>query len=377
MKTMPRRIACAGLPWVIAVLGACGGGAKPPVKEAVRPEQPVPVKPVAAPEPIAVHTCWSAQGAVEPGRTRRVEIRGLHVPALLCERFPVRPGDPLDAATTDAGIRALFGEGRVEDVVVFKEEQKDGIVAVYELKIRRRVRTVKVRSVANIEQSVADELVNEAPSWEDNARFDELVRAATDTLAERGYRHANITLETTPEENDEINVTLVVEPGPRTVVGAFVVEGFSPARWTEISPQLYTKIGEPFNQDRLERDVLVMTSDLFDRGLVSAEFANPEIVEAPDGSKVDIKLRVKEGPVFKVRQVKFAGDLVGNAAMYLRDAWRTKTGAVFSRKAVVEDVENVKRLHVSKGSPADVDIETMLDPKSNSVDLTVRIKRKQ
>ena len=92
---------------------------------------------------------------------------------------------------------------------------------------------------------------------------------------------------------------------------------------------------------------------------------------------MDIKLRVKEGPVFKVRQVKFAGDLVGNAAMYLRDAWRTKTGAVFSRKAVVEDVENVKRLHVSKGSSADVDIETMLDPKSNSVDLTVRIKRKQ
>lgn len=372
-KHLQWKFACLSL---AACLSACGGATKPPAKEAVRPAEPAPVKPVPEAPQMAVHTCWTSTAPVEPGRTRRVEIRGFRAPALLCERFPVRPGDPLEAATTDANIRALFGEGRVEDVVVYKEEQKDGVVAVYELKIRRRVRTVKVRSVADIDQSVANELVTEAPSWEDNARFDEMVRAATVTLAARGYRRANITLETTPEGDEEINVALVVEPGVRTTVGTFDVEGFSPARWTEISSLLGTKVGEPFSQDMLERDVLVMTADLFDRGMVSAEFANPEIVETPDGSKVNIKLRVKEGPVFKVRQVKFVGDLVGNSAIYFRDAWRTKTGAVFSRKAVVEDVDNVKRLHVSKGSPADIDIETNLDPKSSTVDLVVRIKRK-
>jgi outer membrane protein insertion porin family len=160
------------------------------------------------------------------------------------------------------------------------------------------------------------------------------------------------------------------------MVAAFDVDGFSTARWSELSSIIGTKVGEPFNQEMLERDVLVMTADLFDRGMVSAVFSTPKIVESPDGTKVNILLQVTEGPVFKVRQVKFIGDLAVPAGTYLRDTWRTKAGTIFSRKSVVEDVESVKRFHVSRGAPADVEIETSLNPKSSTADITVRIKRR-
>jgi len=364
----------------VAGLSACGGAQvaakKSDLPTGKGPEQSE-VKPEVQPDPIAVHACWSAKEPVEATQVMRVEIRGQYAPALLCERFPIRPGDPLESATTDINVRSLYAEGRVEDVVVYKESTKAGVIVVYEVKIRKRVRTIKVRPVAGLDQSIADTLVTDVPSWEDNARFDALVRDATDTLKSRGYRRATITMETTPEGNDQVNVVLVVDPGPRISVENFQVEGFSPARWKEISPLLQTKVGEPFNQDSLERDVLVLTSDLFDRGLVSAVFSTPEIVESQDGSKVDIKIKVTEGPVFKVRQVKFAGDLVAPAATYLRDAWKTKTGSIFSRKSVVDDVESVKKFHIARGAPADVDIETAIDPKSSSVDVTVRVKRRK
>jgi outer membrane protein insertion porin family len=364
--------------FVMAGLSACGGGAKPPPKEPARPSPEAnEVKPEVKPEPIAVHTCWSTKGAVEKDQTARVEIRGRNAPALLCERFPVRPGDPLETATTDSNVRSLYAEGRVEDVVVYKENTKSGVVVVYEVKIRRRVRTVKVRPVAGLEQTVADELVTDVPSWEDTAKFDELVRQATATLQNRGYRRAVISLEMTPEGEDEVNVAFVVDPGPRIAVQTFRVDGFSPERWPQIAPILQTKVGEPFQQELLERDVLLLTADLFDRGNVSATFSTPEIVESPDGAKVDIVIKVTEGPIFKVGQVKFAGDLVAPAATYLREAWKTKSGAVFSRKNVVEDVENVKKFHISRGAPADVDIETAVDQKSSGVNVTVRIKRRQ
>lgn len=359
----------------VACLSACGAAAKPPPKETALKAESVPEKPTPEVDPVAVHVCSETKGTVEKGQVARIEIRGRRAPALLCERFPLRPGDPLETMTTDMTVRALYAEGRVEDVVVYKETRKEGVVVVYDVKIRNRVRSVKVRPVAGLEQGVADELVKEAPLWEDTARFDALVRDATDTLSERGYRRANITVETTPEGEDEVNVTLVVDPGPRVTVAAFNIEGFSPTRMAELLPLIRTKVGEPFNQEMLERDVLVMTSDLFDRGMVTASFSTPQIVESPDGAKVNILLRVTEGPVFKMRQVKFAGDLVAPAATYLRDAWKTKSGAVFSRKSVIEDVESVKRFHVSKGVPADVDIETNFDPKAKSVDVTVRIKR--
>ncbi len=363
---------------LIASLAGCGGAAGKTVdKPKVSSSEPAQVKPAPEPNPITTHVCVQPKEVVGPGQVARVEIRGRNVPALLCERFGVRPGDQLEPATTDANVRALFGEGRVEDVVVYKEKQKDGVVVVYDLKIRRRVRSVKVRTSGTLEQSIADELVTDAPLWDDNARFDQLVREATANLADRGYRRANITLETTPEGEDEINAVLVVEPGPRITVASFDIEGFSPARWSELSTLVRTKVGEPFIRDLLERDVLVMTADLFDRGNVSAVFATPEIVESPDGAKVDIKLKVTEGPVFKVRQIKFVGDLVAPASTYLRDAWKTKSGAVFSRKSIVEDVESVKRFQVSRGGSADVDIETAVDPKSRSVDVTVHIKKRQ
>lgn len=366
---------------LVVGLSACGGGAqnpaKSPEKDKAQVEVKTDVKAEAKPDPIEVHTCWSAKGPVDAMQVVRVEIRGQNAPALLCERFPLRPGDPLELATTDVNIRSLYAEGRVEDVVVYKENQKEGVVVVYGVKIRKRVRTIKVRPVAGLEQSVADELVTDAPSWEDNARFDALVREATDTLKIRGYRRATISLETTPDDEGQVNVVLVVEPGPRIAVKSFQVEGFAPARWKDIAPILFTKVGDPFNQELLERDVLVLTSDLFDRGMVSAVFSPPEVVESPDGSNVDIKLKVIEGPVFKVRQVKFAGDLAAPVATYLKDVWKTKSGSVFSRKSVVEDVESVRKFHISKGAPADVDIETALEPKSSSVDVTVRIRRRK
>lgn len=366
---------------VLLGLSACGGGAqhpaKSPEKNKDQVESKTDVKAEAKPDPIEVHSCWSAKEPVDVTQVVRVEIRGQNAPALLCERFPVRPGDPLELATTDVNIRSLYAEGRVEDVVVYKESKKESVVVVYDVKIRKRVRTIKVRPVAGLEQNIADELVTDAPLWEDNARFDALVRDATDTLKSRGYRRANITLETTPDDDGQVNVVLVVEPGPRIAIKTFQVEGFAPARWKEIAPVLLTKVGDPFNQELLERDVLLLTSDLFDRGMVSAVFSAPEIVESPDGSNVDIKLKVTEGPVFKVRQVKFAGDLVAPVATYLKDVWKTKPGSVFSRKSVVEDVESVRKFHVTKGAPADVDIETALEQKTSRVDVTVRVRRRK
>jgi outer membrane protein insertion porin family len=356
-------------------LSACRGAPTVTTKTPAHTAKSTPTNALPAAEVIAVHVCWDAKRQVEKGEVVRVEIRGIRAPALLCERFPVRPGDPLEIATTDVNIRALYGEGRVEDVVVSKEKHDDGVVVVYDVKIRKRVRTVHVPPVQGLDAAVANELVAEAPLWEDNARFDNLVRQATEILVTRGYRHSNISIETTPEGDDEVNVTLVVDPGLRTTVGAFTVDGFSPERWTELSSMIRTKIGEPYNREMLERDVLVMTADLFDRGMVGASFGAPEIVESPDGATVNISIKVSEGPVFKMGQVKFVGDLVVPASTYLRDTWHTKTGAIFSRKKIVDDVESVKRFQVSRGAPADVDIETTLNSKSSTMDVIVRIKR--
>lgn len=357
-------------------LSACGGTPKTPPKDSAGAAKDVPVKPVPVGEPVAVHVCWQANGPVEKGQVSRVEIRGRRVQALLCERFGVRAGDPVAPAATESNVRALFSEGRVEDVVVYKETSKDEVVVVYDLKIRKRVRSINVRPVQGLDPAVANELISEAPLWEDNARFDNLVREATAILSSYGYRRANISVETTPEGEQEVNVTLAVDPGPRITVAAFNVDGFSAARWTELSSIIRTKIGEPFNQEMLERDVLIMTADLFDRGMVSASFGTPEIVESADGVTVNILLKVTEGPVFKVGKVKFVGDLVAPASTYLRDTWRTKAGAVFSRKSIVEDVESVRKFQISRGVPAEVNIETTINPKSSTVDVIVRIVRR-
>ncbi len=353
-------------------LSACGG-AKP---QPAQPTNPVAVKP-AEPEtnPILVHVCSESKGPVEKGHAIRVEIRGRGAPALLCERFPVRAGDDLEDATTDLNIRSLYAEGRVEDIVVVKETRKEGIVVVYDVKIRKRIGSLKVRPVPGLDQAIADGLITDGLSWENNAQLDALTRRAISELAFYGYRRANIAIETTPEGEDTVNVMLVVEPGPRAMVGTLNIEGVSPARLPQIQPLLRTKVGEPFSQEMLERDVLVITADLFDRGMLTGSFSNPEVVESKDGSKVDIKLTLTEGPVFKLRNVKFVGDLLGPQAVYLREAWRTKAGAVFSRSEVVANIERVKELHASRGGPVEVEIDTALDPKALTVDVTVRIKR--
>gem|GEM_PF-5981361 len=357
---------------VLGLLGCGGMGKRPPV----RPVEPAQVKPLPQPDPMAVHVCSDGKGSVDKEPVVRVEIRGDGAPALLCERFAARAGNPLEDATTDANVRSLFAEGRVEDVVVYKENRKDSVAVVYEVKIRKRVRTVRVRPVDGLEQAVADELVTEAPSWEDSARFDAMTRKAMATLVRRGYRRANIAIETVPEGEDEVNVTLVVEPGPRATVGALDIQGFSPARLSALSNIIRTKVGEPFDQELFERDVLAVTADLFDRGMITGAFSAPEIVESPDGSKVSILLNVTEGPVFKVRHVVIAGDLVAPQNEYLRTLWSTKAGAVFSRSRVLEDVEKVRSFHASRGTPCDVDIDTSVDPKAQRVDVTVKIKRR-
>jgi outer membrane protein insertion porin family len=369
MKTSLRSLLAAALGLTVI---ACGGApGAPPTAPKTEAHATAPA--ASAPTPALV--CANAREDVEPDHVTRVEIQGEGVPPELCDLVKRRVGQPFDEQAIDADMRALWADGRVEDVMVTREQQGARSALVYTVRMRPRVVAFDVELVGDAGKAL-NGVVLERPSTADPRSLKAMVSAAVRQMYAQGYRHVRIDHEIKPREGG-VAIALRVEPGPRAVVKGVRFVGPGPDRARELSTVLLTAPGEPLAQDKLERDVLMVQANAYDHGLLEVQVDEPEIIETGGGAAVEVVLRVNEGPVYRLGKVTFKGDLIGPVATYERDLWTSKKGAIFSRSVVAADIDRIKRFHESRGSLVEVTPETQIDKAKGTVDLTLQIAQRR
>ncbi|MDC3962338.1 POTRA domain-containing protein [Polyangium jinanense] len=349
--------------------GSAGQGARAttPAKDASPKNEPP-----RAQDPVLV--CADTRESVPADQIARIEIQGARVPPELCARVKHGIGRSLDEQRVDDDVRALYADGRIEDIIVHREEGPRTVL-VYAVRMRPPLVSFEIQG-ADPSGALPAGVVLERPEVADPGIIHTMTSDATRQLQDAGYPHAKVDFEMTPRDG---GVALVIRatPGPRAIVRAVRFEGPSSDRARELSAAMRTTVGNPLDRPTLERDVLVIQADGYDKGRITTTVAAPEIIESEGGAAVEIVLRVTEGPIFRIRKVTFEGDLIGPVKTYERDFWTLKPGAIFSRTIAAADIERIRAFHEARGSVVDVNPSVELDAARETVDVKVRIEQRR
>ena len=98
-----------------------------------------------------------------------------------------------------------------------------------------------------------------------------------------------------------------------------------------------------FNQEMLERDLLLVSAYYWDRGHAQVKVREPKI------TKTAIVVEVEEGPTFTIEHILVTGDpTMAQRAKHLK-AMRTRKGQLFSRTKIADDRERLSRYYEDLG----------------------------
>lgn len=365
-----------------ALLSACAKPVPPkPPPPAPPKKAEVAVSPCDAPTSLApplAHPRWPTKAVAGP--VTGVRFLGQNGPSGDLEALlSSRSGAQFDPAKIELDIRRLWSLGRFDDVAVEADLTNGDLTLVY--LVAERPPTGRVifdgwKELPREELDAASEVRSGTPF--DPAAVTRTVARLRTAYMHAGYRFA--TLEPHALRGKVVDVCLRIAEGPKVTIESWVWKGavgMKPERLFAASgaeSRGMNEIGGVYREDVWERDQLILSALYYDQGYLTVKVGEPELEVSADKQHLAVTVAIEEGAVYRIGKLTFAGDRVTSDKGYLA-ALRSKPGDVFSRAALLADMDRIRAMHEAKGQKVEVSPETQLDTKSATVDLVVRLVR--
>jgi len=274
---------------------------------------------------------------------------------LLDERPTLRTGVPYDKAALDRELQRWadkmrgrgYYEARASHGVLFPP---DG--AVLSVSVSRGPHITVAFGGDDLDEDDRERLVPiRAEASADEDLLEDSARAIEVFLRGRGYRQARTTYTRTPGPR-EVVITFDVRRGPHFVFGTVDVIGAAALTPAEVREFLLLKEGEPFTEAALGAGVAALRNAYLGRGFALITVAPSEAVVAPetasDDRRVNVTVRVSEGPRTTVRTVGFEGPQAVPEAT-VRGFLQLAPGKPFSESELALDRDRIDLEYRNRG----------------------------
>jgi outer membrane protein insertion porin family len=355
--------------------------------------------PLWAPDPAFAQSTGSAMTSDDAERARDQPIAGIDVRGNrrvtkedLIGYLRLRPGQPFTPEALSEDVKALWGSGFFDDVIVELDQGDAGVVLTFLVRERPNVAAVEFEGNDEIDTDDLTEGIeiktNTILSHPAIARSIQKIR---DMYAEKGYFLAEATSEVVPQKNNEVTIKFKIAEHNQVSVRRITFIGNESISDDELRAAMITGnpgffafgSGGPFRQDAFERDIAMISALYYDRGYLTLQVSTPRVMLTPDRNGIEVSITLEEGPRYKIRQLRvYERDENGKeiepigGRRKLRNTVRAKSGDYFNRAELLEDLQTVETLYRDHGyANVIANPETKLIPDTNEVDVVVPIQR--
>ncbi|MGL6223499.1 MAG: outer membrane protein assembly factor BamA [Steroidobacteraceae bacterium] len=293
--------------------------------------------------------------------------------------LPVNIGDRLDERRVDEALRALYATGFFRDV----EIRRDGGTLVIAVLERPSIESFTITGnkdikTEDLEKSLRNVGLSRGKTF-NQSTLDEVERFLTDQYFSRGKY--GVVVDTKVEEvaGNRVKIAVDIVEGKRSkirqinIVGneAFsdedLLEGFKLQTPNWLS---WYKQDDRYSREELSGDIEKLRSYYLDRGYANMDVETTQVAITPEKDDIFITLNVKEGEVYRISDVKIAGNLVVPEAD-LKGLIAVHRGDVFSRKLVTTTTELMAlRLGQDGYAFAKIDPVPKENPATKEIELT-------
>ena len=314
-------------------------------------------------------------------------VRDIHIEGLqrisegtVFNYLPVNIGDHLTAARQREALRALYATGFFRDV----ELRRDGdtlIVAVLE---RASLESIDIKGNKDIKtEDLQKSLRNvglAAGKTFDRSTLDEVTQYLTDQYYSRGKYAVQIDTKVEDLPDNRVRVNINIKEGSRAKIRQINIVGNTKYKDKEIleTLQLQTpnwsswyKESDRYSRESLQGDLEKITAWYQDRGYANFRIDSAQVAVAPDKSDIFITVNVSEGQVYRLGEIKVAGNTIVPESE-LHNLLLLHSGQIYSQKAISATQAAIKnRLGAEGFYFAKVEPVPSTDDQKKIVDLTL------
>lgn len=294
-----------------------------------------------------------------------------------------KPGFPLDPATVDRDIKAIYRMGFFDYVTAHEEQQGANAVLIFDVRERPLITDVRfggMKALKPNQDSVINAVKLHGGSILDPGRVQATIQNLKALYQDKGYLDAKITFRTVPEpQNTAIGVFDVVE-GPIVSISSIKFVGNKHISSSTLADSITThqhnwlsfffKTGI-LDQKKLLDDVDRITGLYYDKGYLNAHVADPVVKR--HGNSLTVTFYIDEGPQYHVGTV----DVIGDLRVPRKDLLQRltlKPGSVFSGTTMQHDVLTLSDFYSNRGyAYVNVDPRTQIDPAARTVNVNFNI----
>jgi outer membrane protein insertion porin family len=293
--------------------------------------------------------------------------------------LPVNIGDQLDPRRIAEAMRALYATGFFRDVEI-RREGGTLVIAVlerpsiesFEIKGNKDIKTEDLqRSLRNVGLATGKTF--------DQSVLEEVKQYLTDQYFSRGKYAVRVDAKVDEVPGNKVKITVDITEGKRArirqinIAGntAFsdedLLEGFELRTPNWLS---WYKQDDRYAREALSGDLEKLRSYYMDRGYANFAVTSTQVAIAPEKDDIFVTVNVNEGDVFKVSDVKIAGNMVVPESE-LRRLIMIKPGDTYSRKLITATTEAMKlRLGLDGYAFATIDPVPQPSPDNKEIALT-------
>ena len=323
-----------------------------------------------------------ATAAIPAGGLGDVQVRGMKVmdPDVVLMRLSIRKGDSPDAAAINEEVKRVWDMGYFSDV---KATIEPGNVLVLTVVEKPRIDSILVEG----SDKVSKEDILAAMSTKSGAVLNEKllvedIQKITELYRKEGYYLAEVKHRVDPRPTGTGSVlVLTVAEGNKLYIRDVKVEGLKELKQGDMTDYMalrprnllswFTGTGV-LKDEYLERDSNAIAAYGLNQGFVDIQVSAPKVEYKPDG--IYISFQVSEGDRYKIKEVKFGGDLIDtesrlNEVIQMDD--QKKDNTYFSLSVMQEDTKRLTQFYGDYGYAfAEVDTK-ILKSEDGTPELTV------
>src|SRR5271163_4257179 len=213
--------------------------------------------------------------------------------------LPLEIGKPFDFGTEREGLRVLYRTGDFADIRVTTTLAADGVRVEFVVQRNFYNNVVRVEGLKEPPTEAAAlasmRLTLGEPFRESSVR--EAIDRLKDTLSSEGLYEADVKWSLTPHDaTRQMDVLITVQPGPRALVGSFVVKNQTPYPDAELISRSKMKLQKPFTSARVTRASQRLKKYLVNQGYLGAGILITAGDYSATSNLVALNFQVTTGP---------------------------------------------------------------------------------
>jgi outer membrane protein insertion porin family len=261
--------------------------------------------------------------------------------------LPVNIGDRLDQRRIDESLRALYATGFFRDV----EIRRDGGTLVIAVLERPSIESFTITGnkdikTEDLEKSLRNVGLARGKTF-NQSTLDEVKRFLTDQYYSRGKYGVKVDTKVEEVSGNRVKIAVDIVEGKRSKIRQINIVGNEAFDDKELLEEFklrtpnwlsWYKQDDRYSREELSGDIEKLRSHYLDRGYANMDVESSQVAITPEKDDIFITLNVREGDVYRISDVKIAGNLV-IPEEDLRALVQVRRGDIFSRKLLTQTTE--------------------------------------